>query len=391
MHSTLRPAALTPMAVACAIFGVAAMPARGQGAAGGPPDLAALLEPIRAEHHLPALGGAIVLEDGSARIAVVGVRKAGGDEPVTPDDLWHIGSCTKAMTATMIAGLIQDGTLRWDLTLADAFPETAMHESWRSVTLAQLLTHRAGFPHSPNRGGLWARLRGFEGTPVEQRRLMLTEVLKDAPEFEPGTKMQYSNTGYGVAGAIAESVTGTPWEDLMRSRLFDPLGMASAGFGAPGTPGEVDQPWGHMVNGTPIPPGPGADNPAAIGPGGTVRVSLADWAKFIALHLRAGAGEPALLRPESFAALHTPPADGLGDYAMGWGVTTRPWARGQAPGDTGRVLTHNGSNTLWFAVAWLAPERGFAVVAVTNQGGDAAAKATDRVCAALIRAHRAGG
>lgn len=353
----------------------------------GDAGLAAIIEPIRTEHHLPALAGAIVGKDGSARIAAVGFRKAGDDTPVTIDDLWHIGSCTKAMTATMIAGLVEDGTLRWDLTLASAFPGIAMHESWRGVTLAQLLTHRAGFLHSPTRGGLWNRLRTFSGTPVEQRRLMLIEVLRDAPEFEPGAKMQYSNTGYGVAGALAESVTGTAWEELMRSRLFEPLGMASAGFGAPGTPGVVDQPWGHMANGAPVPPGPGADNPAAIGPGGTVRLSLSDWAKFIALHLRAGAGEPAILTPALFAELHTPPDDGLGDYAMGWGVATRPWARGDAPRDTGRVLTHNGTNTLWFAVAWLAPERGFAVLAVANQGGDEAARATDRVCAALIRAH----
>ncbi|MFM9994315.1 MAG: serine hydrolase domain-containing protein [Phycisphaerales bacterium] len=355
-------------------------------------DVNALLEPIRSRYRLPALGGAIVTTKGLAHVGAVGVRKAGGEERVTTDDLWHIGSCTKAMTATMIATLVQDGTLSWGVTLAEAFPDVEMHEEWRGVTLTQLLTHRAGFAHGPNAPGLWVRLRRHTGTPVEQRRLMLVETLKLAPEFEPGTKMQYSNTGFGVAGVIAETETKTPWEDLMRGRLFHPLGMTSAGFGAPGTPGAVDQPWGHTAIGTPIEPGPNADNPAAIGPGGTVRLSLRDWAQFVALHLREAApGEPAVVTAESLALLHTPPHDGFGDYAFGWSVGTRGWAKGDAPGDTGRTLSHNGTNTLWYAVTWLAPERGFAVLVATNQGGDAGAKATDDAAAAMIRAYRSIG
>jgi D-alanyl-D-alanine carboxypeptidase len=87
-------------------------------------------------------------------------------------------------------------------------------------------------------------------------------------------------------------------------------------------------------------------------------------------------GEP-LLRAETLAALHTPPAGA--DYALGWAVTKRPWAPGP-------ILTHNGSNTMWFCVAWLAPEAKFGVLVTCNQGD--AAKACDAVAAACIRRFR---
>ena len=77
----------------------------------------------------------------------------------------------------------------------------------------------------------------------------------------------------------------------------------------------------------------------------------------------------------------SPVADGS-KYAMGWVVDQRPWAGG-------RVLTHNGSNTMWFCVTWIAPERDFAVLVTCNEGGDDAAKACDEASAALIQDHLA--
>ena len=91
--------------------------------------------------------------------------------------------------------------------------------------------------------------------------------------------------------------------------------------------------------------------------------------------LRSFKGAGTLLRPETYARLHEPPFGG--DYAFGWLVTTRPWAGGT-------VYTHAGSNTMNFCVAWVAPARDFAVLAVTNQGGQEAQTGTDEVAAALI-------
>jgi hypothetical protein len=135
-----------------------------------------------------------------------------------------------------------------------------------------------------------------------------------------------------------------------------------------------------MFSGQPTPNnGPAVDNPEVMGPAGTVHYSLSDWAKFVGDQLRGDRGERALLRTESYKHLHTPAFGG--DYASGLLVTERPWGGGT-------VLTHAGSNTMNYAVVWLAPKRDFAVLVCTNQGGDSASKGTDEAAAVLIRLHQ---
>ena len=193
---------------------------------------------------------------------------------------------------------------------------------------------------------------------------------KAAPKF------LYSNLGYVLAGAMAEQAVGETWEELMKKTVFGPLGMMSAGFGGVGTPGEIDQPWGHGATGKPVKDyGPEADNPPVLGPAGTVHCTLTDWAKFIADLLRGASGEKALLNPAIYKMLQTPPF--RGGYALGWVVVERDWGGG-------KVLTHSGSNTMNLAVAWVAPQRDFAVLIVTNQGPPIAPKACDEAASALI-------
>ncbi len=349
--------------------------------------LDALLEPIRAKHNLPALAGAIVKGDQVVAIGAVGTRKAGGEERVTVDDLWHIGSCTKAMTATLCAVLVEQGKLRWDTPLGEVFPRlVSMNEAYRKVTLEQLLTNRGGVPTSLDAGGLWGQLWAFRGSPVKARELLLRSFTSREPEAEPGTKFIYSNGGFSLAGHMAETVTGTPWEELIQELVFEPLGITTAACGAPGSAEAMDQPWGHRADGTPVPPGIGADNPAAISPAGRIHLSLRDWARFVSAHLRGDPANPnhsaALVSGETYRKMHTPAAGegatGPGsDYAMGWGRPSRPWGGGH-------VLNHNGSNTMWFAVTWIAPKKDFAVLIACNQGGDGAAKACDEAAGALI-------
>ncbi len=354
-------------------------------------DIAAILEPIRAKAKLPALGGAIIKGDQLLAHGVTGVRAAGVASPVLPDDRFHIGSCTKAMTSLLLAILIEDGVLSWNTTIGESFPDMTIHDDWKRVTLHQLVTHNAGVPADLRSGGLWQRLWDHTGTPVEQRRDLTTAVLAKPPAHAPGSRHLYSNAGYAIAGHIAETRTGTPWEELMRRHIFEPLGMTSAGFGAPGKAGSPpDQPRGHPQANRPVQPGKGADNPAAIGPGGTVHASIEDWAKYIAVHLRGHKANPnrapRLISAEAFDMLHTVPDGPSNSYACGWVTGTRPWAKGSHPGATGTILTHSGSNTMWFAVVWIAPERDFAVLAVSNMGGEPAPRACDEAVGALIEA-----
>jgi len=356
-----------------------------------PEDVSTLVAEVRDAHPVPALGGAIVDLEGLAAVGVSGLRAQGREEEVAADDLWHLGSCTKAMTATLLAKLHEKERLALDTTLADAFPDLgdAVHEDWRGVPLTWLLQNRGGAPANLDAGGLWSRLWKHDGAPRDARELLTSEVLARAPASEPGTTFTYSNAGFAIAGHAAETREDAAWEDLLRRELFGPLGMEHAGFGAPGDAERHDQPCGHRPIGEgelPVPPGPRADNPAAIGPAGTVHASLTDWARFVRLHLRGARGEEGLLlSPATFRTLHTAP-EGQ-SYAMGWGTGTRPWARGEK--GVGRVLSHSGSNTMWYCAVWIAPERGFAVLATCNLGGDRAAKACDALSGALIR-HRLG-
>jgi CubicO group peptidase (beta-lactamase class C family) len=366
-----------------------------------PLDFHERLEQIRARHDLPALGLVAVQDGRIVARGVAGVRRGGSHEQVTINDRWHIGSCTKAMTATLCALLVDDATLRWDMTLGEAFPDLAsrMHPDVARITLEHLLTNRSGLPADLAPDGLWAALwrqnADPRGTGKDGRRMLLEGLIARPPLHPPGTKFLYSNAGFALAGHMAEHRTGVPFEDLIRSRLFEPLGITSAGFGAPATPGHVDQPWGHTRAGAAVPPGPAADNPRGIAPAGTVHIALEDWAKFAAFHAltteaadhRGHAGLS--LRPATRTRLHTPfagegaPSDDTRRYAMGWSVGTRSWA-GPLAQSPGRVLTHSGSNTMWFAVAWVAPERGLAIVAATNTGVPAGPKGVDEACAAVI-------
>lgn len=348
-------------------------------------DPAPLLEPIRTHYQLPAMAAAVIKDGQLYAVGAAGVRKAGDITPVTADDQFHLGSCTKAMTATLIGILIEQGKLTWRTTLADAFPNMdTMHPDYRAVTIAQLLAHRGGLPPTEQSwptGKSFMYMHKLPGEPMEQRREYTRLMLAQAPAVQPGTAYLYSNAGYAVAGAIAEQVTGTPWETLMRGLIFEPLGMKTADFGAMGTPGTIEQPFQHKTvlgKRVPVEPGRTSDNPPVIGPGGTVHCSMGDWARFVAAHLQAEKADTTLMKQETARKLHTPDFDG--EYAGGWLVTSRDWA-------DGRVLTHAGSNGMNFAVVWMAPNRDFAVLVACNQGGGKSDEACDKAAATLIEAY----
>lgn len=348
-----------------------------------------LLEPVRAEYGLPALSAAVIKRETVVAVGAVGFRKEGAPVRITPADKFHIGSCTKSMTATLAAMLIQEGKLTWGTRIEDVFPELkeSIHPDYRPVTLEQLLRHRGGMPNELTKDDLWNRIwkNAPTMTPMEQRMFLMKEVVRNKPEAKPGEKFIYSNAGYAVAGAMMERLTGEPWETLMRRYIFIPLKMGSAGFGPPAKPGQIDQPWGHVLENDrwkPIPPGPNADNPAAIGPAGTVHCSISDLGVYAAFHLMGTDGKWGLLKGDSFDKLHVPVFGQ--DYALGWGVLERGWGGG-------KVLSHNGSNTMFFSVIWIAPEKDFAVVVVCNAGGDRAAKGCDQAASKLIHEYLLSG
>lgn len=344
--------------------------------------LTKLLERTRKSKKPPAMAAAVVRSAGVVEAASVGVRKARSKKAVTVDDRFHIGSCTKSMTASMCAILVEQGKLKWETTVAEAWPELSpkLHEGFRKVSLEQLLCHRSGLPEDRRPDPtLWPKVVGLTGPLSEQRLAMLEMVMQREPAYAPGTKFEYSNFGTAIAGAMAEAATGEAYEALMRRLLFEPLGMGSAGFGAPGNGKRLDEPLGHkrlLGTHSSVGLGPGSDNPPVIAPAGTAHMSIGDWGKYAAWHLQGARGEAKLLAHAKFERIHRDPFGG--DYGFGWLVTKREGVRGW-------VLAHDGSNGMWYAVIWLAPEEDVGFVVAVNAGDEDAAEACHLVIQALSK------
>lgn len=335
------------------------------------PQLQEQIERIRSEANLPALAVGVIADGRVAQVEVCGVRKWGDATKATLSDRFHLGSVTKSMTAAVIGRLVDKGKLRWQQTLAESFAGVEMHSGYRSVTLADLLAHRSGMTDATfPEGGDWRRaasdLRALRYEYVQA-------ALKTPPINTPRTENHYSNRNFVIAAVIAERSEGAPWEQLITRELFKPLGIESAGFGAPGTPDKVEQPWPHSWKKDQPSPGPYVDNPPVIGPAGTVHMNIRDFAKFGAFLV---SNRPELFSKKTFDFMYAPPASG--DYSMGLVYLEREWAGGNA-------IFHNGSNTLNFAVMWLSPKKRFGVVAATNCGGTVAERALDDVAALVIR------
>jgi len=357
-----------------------------------PVDLGPQLAPFVTQGKAPGIAAIVLRGDRIIAHGVAGVRRVESSVPIQADDEFELGSCGKAMTATLVAMLVEERKLSWDASLAEIFhgSDGPIDPAWSQVTILDLLHHRSGitkghyvrfFSSIPFAGGDLAR----------ERRRFARKMLAHPPDVAPGTQFVYANANYLLVAAALERVTGQPWEDLIRRRLFQPLGMTTAGFGPPGTAGQIDQPWGHgsrrlfglipifNAGDTGFDPGSvSADFPRAGAPAGLVHMSMADWAKFAVLHLRGDPRNPhcipALLSEESFAVLHRPDprggrSEGLQQYSAGWGGGTRPWARGNRPGDIGVVLWHPGDNGRWNTVVWIAPEIDFAVLIACNRSG----------------------
>ncbi|MEM9267538.1 MAG: serine hydrolase domain-containing protein [Pseudomonadota bacterium] len=298
-------------------------------------DLSAIAEEALRESGAPGLGLAWLTRESVAQV-VVGRAWRGGPE-VTEAARWHLGSLGKAVTGTLAARLVEQKQLAWNTRLDALFGPGAYGE----VTLDDLLRHQARLPAN------LADFSQFTGEDTRAHRREAVEIMRKTPPVAPG--FHYSNAGYVLAAAMMEAVTDTGFEALLAQEIFEPLGLASAGFGPP-----QDGPQGHrvlpLVGPLPVGRGPRADNPPFYAPAGTLHMSLSDYVRFVQEHLRR---EPGFLTSASWSHLHTARAGE--SYALGWGVS-----------NDGR-LGHSGSNTLWYARVAITPkDRG--LVLVTNSG-----------------------
>jgi CubicO group peptidase (beta-lactamase class C family) len=333
--------------------------------------LAATAVASRAGAQPAPLGGSVGVIAGSSGLAGMVFEGEGGVR-LGPDQAWHIGSNTKAMTAALYARLVEQGRCRWGATLPQLFPALTVHAGWHGATVEEMMAHTAGLTDAAiDSAWLRAHHADTRALPV-QRRAFAERMLSAPPSGQRGT-FAYGNANYILLGAAIETATGAMWEDVMRAELFRPLGMRGAGFGAP--PGRL---WGRRErNAKPADPAGIADNPAALGPAGRVHLTPGDYAAFLGVFLHTLS--PWLARA-TVERLLTPPRPDLA-YAGGWGLAGSVGRRGD-------VLTHDGSNTLWYATARVDRGSGRAVAAITNRG-DAGGRAAVHGLAARLNGQTA--
>ena len=353
MTGALTLSGLTALPVAASAQDVAARPAGGPD---GALDMAASIA-----GGPPAIAAGIVTRAGLEWSGVRGVRQAGGTDLATLDDRWHIGSNTKAMTAAVFARLVDQDRARWAMPLSEAFAGATLDPAFADVTVDDLMRHKAGLTDAAMPTPNVARADPRSG--VEQRAAVVDSALSKPPTGTKGT-FAYANINYVLAGAAIERISGRSWEEMMASELFLPLGLNTAGFGAPqaNAKGGANA-WGHRVesdgNRIPVDPAsPGGDNPPLLGPAGRAHMTLADYATWVQAMI--GGAPEGWLRPERIGVLATPlPGDG---YSMGWIARVEGWA-----GNT-MTIAHEGSNTLWHAIVVASPAKGLGFIVLSNGG-----------------------
>lgn len=285
-------------------------------------EIVAELDAIQHTHGIPAVAAIVVRSDTVLQGAAVGVRSLGDTGQITLRDVFQLGSLTKAITATTIASLVEEGKLSWESRPEDVFPEWKddIHPALREITLDQMLRHASGLTGYLEEGAPEVEtLPQFPDDPVAERQAFARYTVQHAPLFTPGSRRKYSNAGYAIAAAMAEKVSGLAWEALVTERIFSPLGMHSATFGVPPS-AEPARVQGHVhKNDSLVPLAPSAMQQAAwLHPAENVWLSLIDYARFLQEHLKGLRGMDGILKSATIQYLHEPM--GIDPEALGWDV-----------------------------------------------------------------------
>lgn len=345
-------------------------------------EIKSLLEKQVQSQHLVGIAAIVFRSHAILGIATAGVKHKGESTPLGSADLFHLGSNTKAITATTIARLVEAGKLSWTTTPLETFPELSktMHPAFRDITIEQLLSHHAGIPPFDTvtvtlLKNTWPKpWPKLSGSAIEQRSRFAALVLKHAPAITPGSKGLYSNAGFAIAAAMAERRTGSSWEDLVTSQVLEPLGIHAI-FGFPLSAGR-NQPWGHFETdkGFIALQGGAVPLPPYMLPAGGMSMTLGDYVRFLQMNLQGLRGEDiAFLSAKTIHRLHSSPMHDR--YALGWGVSQI---------DGVPSSTHSGSDGSFYALVALQPSRDIGVAVVLNSAGDRSSRASDTALNTLL-------
>lgn len=252
------------------------------------------------EWKVPGAAVAIVQDQSVVYMKGFGVREIGKNQPVTPDTLFDIGSCTKAFTSAAIAMLVDEGKMQWDEKVNIYIPFFHLRDPLadENVTIRDLLTHRTGVPPTDL---LWYV---FPGALREQliRRLAFAN-----PNAGFRAKFQYQNMMYVAAGYAVGQVAHGTWDDFIQTRIFQPLGMTESDTSATDAQKSPDYATPHEQNpdGSVKPiPWHNIDN---AGPAGSINSSARDMANWMTLQLNDGMYDgKRLISEKNMREMHTP-------------------------------------------------------------------------------------
>jgi CubicO group peptidase (beta-lactamase class C family) len=218
--------------------------------------LLADLERVRAAQGVPGVSLAVVSRDGVLWTGGLGLADVANGTPVTADTVFRIGSLTKFFTAAVLLQLQESGRLRLSDPVRRHAPRSPFTNAWEDtdpVRIEQLLEHTAGLPDLSK-----AEIEFDDPTPLSLQAGLAWRRDPRPLRWRPGSYVSYSNAGYCLAGDVIEQVTGTTYEDVVRARILEPLGMTATGFfpteatrerTAMGyqADGATPAPWWHMI------------------------------------------------------------------------------------------------------------------------------------------------
>lgn len=297
-----------------------------------------------------------------------GDTKLSGGQPVTPSTLVSVASVTKTVNSVAIAMLVADGAIRWNDPVRSVIPEFRFVDEYRteSTTIQDLITHRAGLP------AVIGDIRSLD--------YPMTDLLHELPSREPRIafreRVDYSQVGIALLGEIVARASGTSWSHFVRTRILEPLGMASTYAGTlaflevypepqavPHLMGRLLRREGEYVAGE----WRGVGN--IYTPAGGMISTGEDMSRFMRFVLSGGTADGrSLLDSALIAELHEPrgvegspygpvvsPFGGLVAYCMGWIAHDF---------EGHRVVEHPGSN-FGSSVVALVPDAGVGVFVST--------------------------
>ena len=301
--------------------------------------------------HIPGLSLAVVRDGKVAKAKGYGLANIETNTPATPQTVYQIQSMTKQFTATGIMILVEEGKVLLDEPVSTYLSGTP--ESWKDITIRRLLNHTSG-------------IKDYINEPTQSLRLDVTDdevfqaTVSRPLNFPVGTRYQYCNTNYLLLGMVIHKITGKPYGEFLRERIFEPLGMKDTRIVSLS---EIipNRASGYRWDGRQLRNGEYIAASVLGYPGGGIRSTVLDLAKWDA----ALYGER-LLKKSSLEQMWTPTAlknGGQSNYGFGWGLGA---LRGH------KFVSHSGSHQTGFtsAITRFVDDR-LTVIVLTNQVGAA--------------------